>query len=44
MKFDIKYNGCYFIVEAESMVHAVIKIIDAGFNISDYMEFQVSEW
>jgi len=41
MKFYIKYDDRDFIIEAESMVHAVIKIIDTEFNILDNMEFQV---
>lgn len=42
MKFCIKFNGRDFTVEAESAVHAVIKLIDTGFGITDKMEFQVT--
>ena len=42
MKFYIKFNGRDFTVEAESAVHAVIKLIDTGFGITDKMEFQVT--
>lgn len=43
MKLDIELNGRDFTVEAESLVEAVLKIIDAGFNITDNTEFQVAE-
>ena len=43
MKMNIEVNGRNFTVEAESLVEAVLKIIDAGFNITDNTEFQVAK-
>ena len=41
MKLNIELNGRNFTVEAESLVEAVLKIIDAGFSEMDNTEFQV---
>ncbi|HEX2946274.1 MAG TPA: hypothetical protein VHT96_10010 [Clostridia bacterium] len=42
MKLNIELNGRNFTVEADSVVDAVLKIIDAGFNETDNTEFQVA--
>lgn len=42
MELNIELNGRNFTVEAESLVEAVLKIIDAGFNITENTEFQVA--
>ena len=41
MKFSVELNDRNFTVEAESLVEAVLKIIDAGFSETDNTEFQV---
>lgn len=43
MKLNIELNGRDFTVEAESLVEAVLKIIDAGFNITENTELQVAK-
>lgn len=43
MKLNIELNGRDFTVEAESLVEAILKIIDAGFGITDDTEFQVAK-
>ncbi len=42
MKLKIGLNNRNFIVEAESVVEAVLRIIDAGFGETDNAEFQVA--
>ena len=42
MKFCIKYNSRNLIIEAESVICAVIKIIDLGFGVTDNTEFQIA--
>ncbi len=42
MKMNIELNGRNFTIEAESLVEAVLKIIDTGLNITEHTEFQVA--
>lgn len=42
MRFIIRFNGCDVVVEAESGVHAVIKMIDVLSNTTDNLEFQIT--
>ena len=42
MRFNIELSDRNFTVEAESLVEAVLKIIDAGFSETDNTEFQVA--
>lgn len=43
MKFNIRFNDRNVALEAESVVHAVIKIIDIWSGTTDNMEFQIAE-
>ncbi len=43
MKYCIRFNGQNLAIEAESVVHAVVKIIDICSGITDNMEFQITE-
>ncbi len=42
MKLNIELNDRNFTVEAESLVEAVLKLIDTGLNITENTEFQVA--
>lgn len=43
MKLNIELEGRNFAIEAESLVEAVLKIIDAGYGETEKTEFQVAK-